>query len=90
MSINNIVGGKIEASELELETTIEKKIGEIKYDHIQKINSSDIKISAIPSIFISTASTTISTNRSIWKTHQTLKEIIHLVNVTMINPTKAP
>ena len=50
MSNNIIFGGEIEASKLELETTIEKKIDNIKSDHMKNINSLDMKISDITSI----------------------------------------
>ena len=43
------MGGKIEAVKLEFETTIEKKIDEIKSDHMKNIKSLDTKISAITS-----------------------------------------
>ena len=49
MSANNIVRVKIEAAKLEIETTIENKIDGIKADYMKKIDSLDIKISAITS-----------------------------------------
>ena len=49
MSANNIVRVKIEAAKLEIETTIEDKIDGIKADYMKKIDSLDIKISAITS-----------------------------------------
>ena len=44
MSVDNRLCGEIEASKLELETTIENKIDQIKSDHMKNINSLDIKI----------------------------------------------
>ena len=47
MSVNNRVGGKIEAAKLELKTTIENKIDDIKPDHTKNINFLNMKISKI-------------------------------------------
>ena len=49
MGVNNIVGGKIEASKSELETTIEMKPDGNKYVHMKNLNFHDIKISHITS-----------------------------------------
>ena len=49
MSFTNRIGGKIEELKSEPEITIEKNIYEIKSDHMKKIYSLDMKISAIGS-----------------------------------------
>ena len=47
MSLNDRVGGKIEAAKLELETTIESKMDDIKDKNMKRIDSLDMKISVI-------------------------------------------
>ena len=60
MSAKNGIGDKIEAEKFEPETTIKKKIDEIKYDHIKIIDSLYIKISSIKSCNISSSSEYLS------------------------------
>ena len=64
MSVNN----KIEAAKFEPETEIEKKIDDIKADHMKNIYSLDMKILDIGSTKTSSSSELLTTNSNIWTT----------------------
>ena len=64
MSNISRVGGKIEESKLEPETTFEN-IDEIKSNHMKKITPLDIKLSDITSINTCSYCEPVSTNKNI-------------------------
>ena len=68
MSVNNRIGIKIEAAKLDPETTIKSKIYEITSDHMNNIDSLDMKIAAIKSNNKSSYSEYLSTNINICTT----------------------